>query len=265
MTDEKNGPAQSEPTQSDKSNEDVPMERRTFLAKSGALGVGAIGAGALGLGAGLSRPGFAAAAAAGGLAPATSPSSVLTSLSCTLTPTAIQGPFYFDPNLVRVDITEGKPGLPVTLFFQVLDSDTCAPIKDAEVDVWQNDGLGSYSGYASEGTAGQTFLRGIQTTAGDGICHFETIYPGWYPGRTPHLHIKVRPTPNSELTTQVYFQDWLSALVYTNIAPYTQKGVNPTKNSTDGFYKQGTDLLFGLHPNGSVALWAGIQLSVKTS
>ena len=68
---------------------------------------------------------------------------------CILTPEAAQGPFYFDPKLVRTDITEGKPGAPLALMLQVVEDENCAA---ARVDIWHSDGLGVYSGYPRQAT-----------------------------------------------------------------------------------------------------------------
>ena len=104
---------------------------------------------------------------------------------CVLTPEAMQGPFYFDPKLLRAGITEGKPGAQLEVSLQVVEAGSCAPLKDARVDIWQCDALGLYSGYDGQATGsskGETFLRGTQVTDEDGNVRFQTIYPGWYPG-----------------------------------------------------------------------------------
>src|SRR5665648_423656 len=71
---------------------------------------------------------------------------------CLLTPEAVQGPFYFDPKLVRADITEGKPGAPLKLTLKLVEAKDCAKLGGARVDVWHSDGLGVYSGYADQET-----------------------------------------------------------------------------------------------------------------
>jgi hypothetical protein len=47
---------------------------------------------------------------------------------CVLTPKAMEGPFYFDPKLVRADITEGKQGAPLNLTLQVVDAKHCTKL-----------------------------------------------------------------------------------------------------------------------------------------
>lgn len=90
---------------------------------------------------------------------------------CVLTPEATEGPFYFDPKLVRSDLTEGKQGALLLLTLQIVEAKDCAPLQDTRVDVWHADALGLYSGYArlETGSAkGQTFLRGTQFTGTEG-------------------------------------------------------------------------------------------------
>jgi protocatechuate 3,4-dioxygenase beta subunit len=144
---------------------------------------------------------------------------------CILTPEAVQGPFYFDPKLVRADVTEGRPGAPLALTLQVASVKDCARLKGARVDLWLADGRGMYSGYRGQGddgisTRGETFLRGTQFTDADGQVRFATIYPGWYPGRTPHIHFKVFLDATSLVTGQLYFPDDLSARIYAGRPPY---------------------------------------------
>jgi protocatechuate 3,4-dioxygenase beta subunit len=110
---------------------------------------------------------------------------------CVLTPAQEEGPFYIDFAQVRRDIREDRPGVPLALAITVVDANTCEPIRNAAVDVWHCDALGLYSGEPTEGSEDTTFLRGIQLTDGKGLAEFATIYPGQYPGRTTHIHLKV--------------------------------------------------------------------------
>ena len=146
---------------------------------------------------------------------------------CILTPEAVQGPFYFDPKLVRADITEGRRGAPLALTLQVASVKDCARLKGARVDLWHADGQGMYSGYRGQGddgisTRGETFLRGTQLTDANGQVRFATIYPGWYP-RTPHIHFKVFLDAANLVTGQLYFPDDLSARIYAGVAPYNDR------------------------------------------
>lgn len=154
--------------------------------------------------------------------------------TCALTPSQVEGPFYLPLNLVRQDITEGYPGTETILVLGVRDQ-ACAPVPGAIVDVWHSDYLGDYSSFQGAGT---TQMRGIQTTNQNGLVFFRTMYPGWYPGRTPHIHVKVfMPGSPQALTTQIYFDDFLSTWIYTNIPAYANRGgLSPVNNQTDGFF-----------------------------
>ncbi|HEX2300485.1 MAG TPA: hypothetical protein VHH34_18575, partial [Pseudonocardiaceae bacterium] len=79
---------------------------------------------------------------------------------CVLTPEGTEGPFYLDLDLVRRDITEGRPGRPLNLRVTVVDERSCTPIPDAAVDICQADANGVYSGF--DEFRDDTFLRGIQ-------------------------------------------------------------------------------------------------------
>lgn len=152
------------------------------------------------------------------------------------------GPFYLADELLRRDIREGKPGLPLLLRLAVLDVRTCKPLLNTAVDIWHCDALGLYAGFTKmdfngmgPGGPGEpprdpgsdhqgpppnfdpphpdqrpgppegmgppppmhstdqlTFLRGIQFTDARGRVEFATVFPGFYMGRTNHIHFKVR-------------------------------------------------------------------------
>ena len=161
---------------------------------------------------------------------------------CTLTPEQIEGPFYLDQARMRDAISEGKPGVPLQLILRVLEaSASCAPIPKAAVDVWQCDALGIYSGYEGAAIAprhvepvdDKTFLRGTQLTDAAGAVRFRTIYPGWYSGRTTHVHLKLRVGAKAA-TTQLYFPDEVTNAVYAR-APYDRHPNRDTTNATDRF------------------------------
>lgn len=161
---------------------------------------------------------------------------------CKLLPEAVEGPFYFDPKLVRQDIREDQPGMPVALALTVIEGGSCQPIPKARVDVWHSDALGVYSGYERQGDhgsseRGETHLRGTQFTDDQGKVKFISIYPGWYPGRTPHIHLKVFLDERTVLTGQIYFPDELSQQVYAAHAPYNKRPAADTSNKTDWLFK----------------------------
>lgn len=169
-----------------------------------------------------------------------------TTPDCVLTPEQEEGPFYIDLAQVREDIVEDRPGVPLALALTVVDSETCEPVRDAAVDVWHCDALGVYSGESWEGSEGEIFLRGIQLTAGNGLAEFATIYPGRYPGRTTHIHVKVhiggRQTDGAysgghvSHTGQLFTSDRHDAEVFA-LAPYNRNTTEIVPRNTDGVFR----------------------------
>jgi protocatechuate 3,4-dioxygenase beta subunit len=157
--------------------------------------------------------------------------------TCTLTVEQTEGPYYIDTGLVRRDITEAKEGTPLLLALRVIDANSCEPVRDAVVDVWHCDALGEYSGV--ETGSDETFLRGLQATDGVGIAEFETVYPGWYMGRTVHIHIKVHLNSSELLTSQLYFPEEVTDAAYL-ASPYDTRPGRDTTNATDGVYSSGS-------------------------
>lgn len=154
---------------------------------------------------------------------------------CLLQAEATEGPFYIDPKLIRTDINEGRPGLPMTLRLQVVTAD-CAAVAGARVDVWHCDAAGVYSGVENIGgddTTGQTFLRGTQMTDAAGTVAFQTIFPGWYRGRTTHIHYKVILRDNTVLTSQIFFDEAVNAAIYDDHQDYAARGSTRDKLNAD--------------------------------
>ncbi|WP_188542992.1 dioxygenase family protein [Rhodococcoides trifolii] len=98
---------------------------------------------------------------------------------------------------------------------------------------------GSYSVGDTEATTTDdgTYLRGAQTTDAGGVAVFTTIFPGWYRGRTTHIHAKVHVDKQTVLTTQLFFDDATKATVYAQ-SPYSDHAgwENNTQNDTDNIY-----------------------------
>lgn len=169
---------------------------------------------------------------------------------CVVRPASTAGPYYVDEKLNRADIrsdpSDGsvKQGalLALTLNVSTIAKGSCSPLKDAIIDVWQCDAEGVYSDAEDPryfNTVGKKFLRGNQLTDQTGVANFTTIYPGWYPQRTPHIHYKIRSPASAkspyEFTGQMYFDEGLTDRVYTE-APYVGRGKRTVSNLTDRIY-----------------------------
>jgi len=155
--------------------------------------------------------------------------------SCQFSPTLPDGPFYFDPRLFRADITDGKAGFPIEYRLGVVNA-SCQPVTNAVVDIWQSDADGVYSGYDGQitgaNTKGQTFLRGMQKTDAKGMTKFTAIYPGWYPRRVPHLHVKIHLSPKEVITTNLFFPNSINNEVYAT-RHYKARGPSPMTVAQD--------------------------------
>ena len=222
---------------------------------------------------------FLTARAVRGAAPTNSPKAAANSGQnniCIARPELTEGPYFVDEKLIRSDIrTDAKTGavsagVPLELSFNVsrVDGGACAALAGAMVDIWHTDARGLYSDIGSDGTGGQTFLRGAQMTNEQGLARFTTIYPGWYRGRTVHIHFKIR-VPNAqsgtcEFTSQLFFDDDLSDNIYRRAA-YQRNARRDQTNARDGIFQEGGDgLILSLKPAGDgfkTAFDVGLDLS----
>ena len=206
---------------------DILTSRRTVLAAGAAVAAGA-GAGKMGV--------FAQDSAA---TPGTDAASSAAN-ACVLNPELTEGPYFLDGDLIRQDITDARPGAPLKLQILVNNATTCEPLSNAAVDIWHCDARGYYSGISSNNpgpdadateaaeAADSRFLRGIQLTDATGVAEFHTIYPGWYMGRTIHIHMKVSEDGEAgktydgghvSHTGQLFFDDAISDQVFL-LEPY---------------------------------------------
>jgi protocatechuate 3,4-dioxygenase beta subunit len=195
-----------------------------------------------------------------------------------VSPALTEGPFFVDENLNRSDLTAGttRPsvvnGRQLALAFTVfkLTGTVYAPLNNAHMDVWHCDASGAYSDESNrmnrQDTSKQTWLRGYQVTDANGQVNFTTIVPGWYNGRTPHIHFKVRnfsPAGKStaEFTSQLFFHDDDTDRIYAN-APYNDHGKRDQRNEDDGIFGEreadgttaGSHLLLDLKSDGGKLL-----------
>jgi protocatechuate 3,4-dioxygenase beta subunit len=189
-------------------------------------------------------------AGSAGVAAATPAGRAADCVDCVVKPEMTEGPYFVDEGLNRSDIrsdpSDGtvSAGTTFALGMRVLRiaGSRCTPLPGAIVDVWHCDALGSYSDIAQEGTSGKKYLRGYQLTDRAGHVRFTTVLPGWYRGRTVHIHIKVRATGTDgnpyEFTSQLYYTEEFKA-EYLTADPYAAKGAPDTTHAQDGIYTAG--------------------------
>lgn len=234
-----------------------PVSRRHALAALGTVGAAVVS--------GCSSPTSASDTPAAGSTAASTTTAAAT--GCVVSPNETIGPYPSLSDMFRSDVTEGKPGLPVTLTITVVNANNaCSPVAGANVEIWQCDADGRYSQYNQQGYngSGQTFLRGIQATDAGGRATFATVYPGWYAGRATHIHIEVVVGGRSVKVTQIAFPENVTAAVYAT-GVYAAKGQNPTGNGSDNVFADGIQnqlaTLVGSPTSGYTATFTvGVQL-----
>jgi len=156
---------------------------------------------------------------------------------CVMTPQTTEGPFYVDPRMERSDIRDGLSGAPLEVRLNVVDAVAdCRPLTRARVDIWHCDAQGRYSGF--QGPRAERFLRGHQMVDGNGLARFTTLWPGWYPGRTPHIHFKVYLGEAGVLTGQLFLPDAVSGAIYERSAPYSRREGQALRNADDFIARQ---------------------------
>lgn len=169
--------------------------------------------------------------------------------SCTVSPAETKGPFPIKTpsQLVLENIKSDRIGVALLINLTIENKSTnCAPLENALVDVWHCDKDGNYSEYG--GTSMQQtnytevhFLRGRQTTNAKGEVSFLSIFPGWYQGRAPHVHVEIlTATGSSLLVTQIAFPENVSSEVYSS-TNYVAHGQADTSNTRDNVFSDSLD------------------------
>lgn len=195
--------------------------------------------------------------------------------TCELTCSATLGPCYAQ-TIERQDISEGQPGLPVRLALKIVDVD-CNPIAGAEVDVWHTNVGGFYSGedavpmctLGDPEAMASRWMRGVQVTDKDGRVDFDTCFPGWYGGRTIHIHIQIRIGGNDYLTSQLFFDDALCDEIIDGQPIYSDRGPRDTTNANDGVIGGGdidnVVLMTERQSDGAMLAWRAIVVRSSTA
>ncbi|KJD34463.1 intradiol ring-cleavage dioxygenase [Tamlana nanhaiensis] len=166
---------------------------------------------------------------------------------CSLSPSETAGPFPIKTpsDLVRENIIGDRSGVALLITLTIQDqSDDCEPLSGVYVDLWHCDAQGDYSEYGGTGMQSTNytnnhFLRGRQTTDANGQASFISIFPGWYNGRAPHIHIEVLDqNENSIRVTQIAFPKDICDTVY---ATSDYNGEANTLNESDNVFSDSLD------------------------
>lgn len=257
-------------------NEDVRrsrylISRRRALSLGGTVSLGALVTACTNSSTPTAAPASTAATGAP-LTPSTTASTDVLALlnqanTCTMAKEETQGPYWFDVDQIRSDLREDRPGTALVLAVRAHDLSACAngaaptPIPNSVVEIWHCDAGGEYSGFESGGGPGGggggdtsdgtyssgdteaktsddgTYLRGAQVADKNGVVQFITVYPGWYRGRTVHIHLKLHVNRKTVVTTQLYFDEAVNEAVFAT-SPYDERSGRETRNSDDSIYDE---------------------------
>jgi len=170
--------------------------------------------------------------------------------TCEVAPTETEGPFPTkNPSAYeRSDIREDRAGYLMTVTITVGKvSNSCSPLEGAIVDIWHCDAEGNYSEYGgmqmqSSNYTNVHFLRGRQVTDANGQVTFTTIFPGWYQGRSTHIHVHIYNASGTSLkVTQIAFPEGEGSAVL---------AVNGYGKGLSGYTYNSRDNIFSDDKNG---------------
>lgn len=197
-------------------------------------------------------------------------------IACTLRPEPADGPFYLPLGVVRRDLTEGIAGVPLMLRVRIIDAATGKAIRGAVLDIRHCDAGGAYPRVApidvvdvpleaalpaprAAADDGRRFLRGVQMSDADGDVQFRTVFPGWRPGRSVHIHAQVYVGGRVTHTGQ-FFVDERLAEQMAQLPPYSANPAARTPNAEDEHFSAGGLLL--VVPRDRYDLEAGLLATV---
>ncbi len=131
-----------------------------------------------------------------------------------------------------------RTGVPLTMDIKIVNTNNnCAPLVGYDVYVWHCDKDGNYSFYGS--FLNSYFLRAAQTSNACGEVTFNTIFPGWYSGRHPHLHLAVAMGATSRAVTQMAWPTSVLSSVYAS-SLYSSRGSFDTTLASDMVFSGNT-------------------------
>ncbi|WP_440904951.1 intradiol ring-cleavage dioxygenase [Catenovulum sp. SX2] len=203
--------------------------------------------------------------------------------ACTvkLTGNFTEGPCYFQADDLD-DISAEQTGLPMQLCLRLVDSN-CQPLSAHEIEVWHCDVNGLYSGDTSGSADSGRFagsfctandskavaskwFRGTQVTDSNGRVNFKTCFPGWYSGRTIHIHFRVKNNNNDQVISQFCFPDSFTKEICTTHPNYLARGEQdtPVEAGRDNVFGNNyQDYFFDYQQNddGSLLAYKTIQIA----
>lgn len=151
--------------------------------------------------------------------------------TCALVISTTAGPCTTQNDLLREDVSEGLPGLPLRLALKIVGA-SCSPLANATVKIWHTNPEGSYSGQTpnnamclkQQAYAAQDFFRGVQSSDAEGRVFFDTCFPGWYPGRAIHIHFQVQSGTTSYRISQLFFPEDVVHEIFASHEDYKNYG-----------------------------------------
>jgi protocatechuate 3,4-dioxygenase beta subunit len=208
--------------------------------------------------------------------------------TCTSTCILTQGPCWAPSAPVRRDISEGEPGIPLRLMLRILDADGCTPVNGAEVEIWYCNIEGQYSaedaqspGFCTGNDAAALagyFFRGRAIADVAGKVTFDGCFPGWYPGRSIHIHLLVRPaasageatTTNAVAISQIFFPEALTAEIFETVSGYVEQRQPDTSFADDNVLTSVEDITpyvvaYERMSDGAMLAWKDIVISSSQS